>query len=82
VYKCSFSPTFSPTHVVSGVFDDGYSNRVRWNLGVVLICISFMARDDGEHFFMSFWQFEFLLLRKFCLVHLPISNWIIDFGRV
>jgi hypothetical protein len=24
---------------------------VRWNLSVVLICISFMARD-GEHFFM------------------------------
>jgi hypothetical protein len=26
---------------------------VRWNLSVVLISISFMARD-GEHFFMSF----------------------------
>jgi hypothetical protein len=26
---------------------------VRWNLSVVLICISFMARD-GEHFFMVF----------------------------
>jgi hypothetical protein len=26
---------------------------VRWNLSVVLICISFMARD-GEHFFMYF----------------------------
>jgi hypothetical protein len=26
---------------------------VRWNLNVVLICISFMARD-GEHFFMFF----------------------------
>jgi hypothetical protein len=26
---------------------------VRWNLSVVLICISFMARD-GEHFCMSF----------------------------
>jgi hypothetical protein len=24
---------------------------VRWNLSVVLICISFIARD-GEHFFM------------------------------
>jgi hypothetical protein len=26
---------------------------VRWNLSVVLICISFMARN-GEHFFMWF----------------------------
>jgi hypothetical protein len=40
---------------------------VRWNLSVVLISISFMARDS-EHFFN-----ELLLLKKFCLVQLLIS---------
>jgi hypothetical protein len=35
----------------------------------------FMARD-GEHFSCVFWPFEFLLLKKFCLVHLPISLFI------
>jgi hypothetical protein len=29
-----------PTPVVGGVANDGYTNRVRWNLSVVLICIS------------------------------------------
>jgi hypothetical protein len=32
---------------------------LRWNLNVVLICISFMAIDD-EHFIMFFWPFGFL----------------------
>jgi hypothetical protein len=45
---------------------------VKLNLSVALICISFMARD-GEHFFMCFWLFGFLLLKKFCLVQLPTS---------
>jgi hypothetical protein len=53
VYEGSFFPASSPTFIVFGVFDDGYSNRVRWNLSVVLICISFMTRD-GEHFLCVF----------------------------
>jgi hypothetical protein len=50
--------------------------RVRWNISVVLVCISFMARD-GEHFFMWFLlfvlPFGLLPLKKFCLVQLPTS---------
>jgi hypothetical protein len=36
---------------------------VTWNLSMVLICISYTARD-GEHFLCVFWLFEFLLLNK------------------
>jgi hypothetical protein len=39
--------------VVGGVANDGYFNGVRWNFSVVLICISFIARD-GENIFMYF----------------------------
>jgi hypothetical protein len=60
--QCTRVP-FSPhrgQHVLLVVFfDDGYSG-VRWNLSVVLICISFMPRD-GEHFFMFFVHLSFFL---------------------
>jgi hypothetical protein len=45
---------------------------VRWNLSVVLISISFIARD-GEHFFMYFFAIWISSFEKFCLVQLPIS---------
>jgi hypothetical protein len=36
VYEGSFSPISSPTHAVSDVFDDGYSNRVFFsNMSIV-----------------------------------------------
>jgi hypothetical protein len=34
---------------------------VRWNLGVVLVCIFFMARDD-EHYFMCFFFYYYLAM--------------------
>jgi hypothetical protein len=42
---------------------------VRWNLHVVLSCVSFMAKDF-EHFFMHLWPFV-PLFRIVCSVHLP-----------
>jgi len=30
---------------------------VWWNLSVVLICISFMSRDDEHFFYVFFWPF-------------------------
>jgi hypothetical protein len=45
---------------------------VRLNLSVVLICISFMARN-GEHFFYVFFGYLDFFLRKSCLVQLPTS---------
>jgi hypothetical protein len=54
--------------------------RVRWNLSMVLICIFFLTRD-GENFFMGFWPFEFILLKKFYLIQLPITlslHWIAE----
>jgi hypothetical protein len=46
---------------------------MRWNLKVVLICTSFMARDV-EYFFVRFWPFGLLPLKKLCSVLLAISS--------
>jgi hypothetical protein len=45
---------------------------VKQNLSVVLICISFMARD-GEHFLMCFLAIWISSMKKFCIVQLPTS---------
>jgi hypothetical protein len=45
---------------------------VMWNVGVVLICISLMAKD-GENFFMCFLDIWISSFEKFCLVQLLTS---------
>jgi hypothetical protein len=42
---------------------------VRWNLRVVLICISLMTKDF-EHFFMFSWPFKSPHLKILCLGNL------------
>jgi hypothetical protein len=63
VYEGSFFLASSPTFVVGGL-DDSYFKV--WNLSVVLICISFMARD-AEHFFIVF-----LAIQTSSFVALPV----------
>jgi hypothetical protein len=46
---------------------------VRWNLSVVLICISFMARD-GEHFFMCFLAVWTSSFEKVLSLLIPIAS--------
>jgi hypothetical protein len=68
------SPPQPRQHLLSFLFlMVAIATGVRWNLSMVLICISFMTRD-GEHFFMCFWPFKLLPLKKLCWVHLPISS--------
>jgi hypothetical protein len=54
----SFFPTFSQTLVC--LLDDCHSNWGRWNLSVVLICISFMM-----NLFVLYSSFEKFLLSSF-----------------
>jgi hypothetical protein len=46
---------------------------VRWNINLLLICISFVARG-GEHFVLCFLVIGLLPLKMFHLVELPTSS--------
>jgi hypothetical protein len=46
---------------------------VRWNLSVILVCISFIAKGV-EYFFMYLLSIVLLLLRVVCSIHLPITS--------
>jgi hypothetical protein len=60
--RIPFSP--HPQHLLLVVFlMVAVLTGVRWNLSVVLICISFMARD-GEHFFMCFLAIQISTFEK------------------
>jgi hypothetical protein len=50
---------------------------VRWNLSVVLICISFIARD-GEHFFMCFLVYDLFK----CVVEFGLQGFYLKFLRL
>jgi hypothetical protein len=56
MYEGSFSPQPLQNALLVVFLMMGIQTAVKWNLSVVLICISFMARD-GEHFFMCFLAF-------------------------
>jgi hypothetical protein len=79
VYEGSFSP-HPRQHLLLVFLMIAILTGVRWDLNMVLICISFMARDV-EYFICVFWSFVLLPLRNLCLVHLPISSLGHWFGR-
>jgi hypothetical protein len=60
--RVPFSPQSSPAFVVGGVLMIAILTGVRWNLNMVLICISLMARDVGHLFLHVFiGQLDFFL---------------------
>jgi hypothetical protein len=53
VYECSF-PLHPYQHLLLVFLIVAILTGVRWNLNMILICISFMDRD-GDHFFLCFY---------------------------
>ena len=72
MYKGSPFSTFSPTFVVSCLFDIAFLTAVRWEITVVLICISIMIHGfhDVERLFMCLLVPVCFYLEK-CLMSCP-----------
>ena len=60
VYESYLFWTSSVTLVIFCLFDNNYSNNVRWYLIVILTCISLMI-NDREQFLCVFWPSVCLL---------------------
>ena len=67
VYKGSRSSTFSPTFVICSLFDNSHSDRYKWYLNVVLICI-YVIIGNAEHLFMSLLAIFMSSLKKYLLM--------------
>ena len=72
VHKCSFFFTFSPTLIISCLFDDSYLTDVRRYLIAFLIFISLVI-SDAEHLFMYSWP-SVCVLCCCCLVASVVSD--------
>jgi hypothetical protein len=68
--ECPCFSTSSPLSVVTWIFYLTHSNCVRWNLRIVLICISLIIKDI-EHFFRCFSAFQYSSVEKFLFSYVP-----------
>jgi hypothetical protein len=66
-YQHLLSPEFLILSILTGL---------RWNLKVVLICISLVIKDV-EHFFRYFSAIQYSSVENFCLALYPIFNGVI-----
>ena len=66
--------TSSSAFIVCRFFNDGHSDKVRWYLIVILICVS-LIMNHVEHLFIVCWPSVCLLWRNVCL-GLPLRFWL------
>jgi hypothetical protein len=73
VYKDPFPSAFFP-ELEFVLLMIGILSGVKWSLNVVLMCISFKAKDI-EHVIIYLSTFALLLI-SVCSIHCPFINWI------